>query len=168
MSALLAADSASVAELVAAELAGAAPSGKAARPQLLAAAVAHSVNHGKLEPEVLQDILQQFPEHPFIWRRVQDEAAEYKPKNGAPSAYETLGGLCVHALLEQRRGGAEGTEHEPLSPHWTPHAEGWRWQLRSPEEFFADLKYEVEHKGLRGNYTKDKYEDQCLTNTPES
>ena len=98
MAALLAAGSASLAKLVAAELAGSAPSGKAARPQLLAAAVAHSVHHGKLEPRVLQKILQQYPEHPFVWRRVQDEAAEYEPENGAPSAYKTLGGLCVHAL----------------------------------------------------------------------
>ena len=73
----------------------------------------------------------------------------------------------MHALLEQRRRGAEGTEVMPLSPHWTEHAEEWRWQLRSPEEFFADLRDEIEHKGPRGNYTKEEYEDQCLTDTPE-
>ena len=40
-----------------------------ARPKLLAAAVAHSLREDKLEPRLLLDILQQHPEHPFVWRQ---------------------------------------------------------------------------------------------------
>ena len=51
---LLAADSMSLADLVKSEL-SAATSAKATRPQLLAAAVAYSLNHQSLEPRLLQD-----------------------------------------------------------------------------------------------------------------
>jgi len=163
MAALLAGGSTSLAELVNSELEKPPAGGEASRPQLLAAAVAHSLDHDQLEPRVLKNILQRHPEHPIVWKQFEDETAEYQPKDGAPSAYNTLGGLCVHALLVLRRAGAEGTKDMPLSSR----AEEWRWQLRTHDEFCADLRDEVDHEGPRGSYTKEKYEDHRSTDTPE-
>jgi len=159
---LLAANSRSLADLVESELSSGltGASGKATRPQLLAAAVTYSLNHDSLEPRLLQDILRRYPEQPFPWRRLKEDETLYEPPKGVPSAYHTLGGLCLHALLEQRRKGVKFEEDTQSSPH----AEEWRWQLRSPREFFEDLRAEVQHEGRRGSYTPELYEEQFQKN----